>query len=82
MAGGGHGPGKLVLEEVFTEQGASAPTEEVARRAGVAIGTVFRHFPTKNDLLQRLTSPHHHLHGLRPAARTPSTHRPVLIMRR
>ncbi|MET0236972.1 MAG: helix-turn-helix domain-containing protein [Kibdelosporangium sp.] len=38
-------------EEVFTELGADASTEEVARRAGVAIGTVFRHFPTKNDLL-------------------------------
>lgn len=38
-------------EEVFAELGASASTEEVARRAGVAIGTVFRHFPTKRDLL-------------------------------
>ncbi|TCO53172.1 TetR/AcrR family transcriptional regulator [Actinocrispum wychmicini] len=38
-------------EEVFAAQGASASTEEVARRAGVAIGTVFRHFPTKYDLL-------------------------------
>lgn len=40
-----------VAEEVFSELGPEAPTEEVARRAGVAIGTVFRHFPTKNDLL-------------------------------
>ncbi|QFU93713.1 TetR/AcrR family transcriptional regulator [Amycolatopsis sp. YIM 10] len=38
-------------EEVFAEQGANASTEEVARRAGVAIGTVFRHFPAKADLL-------------------------------
>ncbi|MFC4536129.1 TetR family transcriptional regulator [Sphaerisporangium dianthi] len=37
--------------EVFDEHGTSASTEEVARRAGVAIGTVFRHFPTKADLL-------------------------------
>jgi AcrR family transcriptional regulator len=37
--------------EVFTELGSSAATDEVARRAGVAIGTVFRHFPTKQDLL-------------------------------
>lgn len=37
--------------EVFAAQGPSASTEEVAARAGVAIGTVFRHFPTKNDLL-------------------------------
>ncbi|MEE6259191.1 TetR/AcrR family transcriptional regulator [Plantactinospora sonchi] len=38
-------------ELVFAEQGSSGSTEEVARRAGVAIGTVFRHFPTKDDLL-------------------------------
>ncbi|ALG12314.1 TetR/AcrR family transcriptional regulator [Kibdelosporangium phytohabitans] len=38
-------------EEVFVAAGSDASTEEVARRAGVAIGTVFRHFPTKNDLL-------------------------------
>lgn len=40
--------------EVFTEGGPQASTEEVARRAGVAIGTVFRHFPTKTDLLTAL----------------------------
>lgn len=38
-------------ESVFAELGATASTEEVAARAGVAIGTVFRHFPTKRDLL-------------------------------
>jgi AcrR family transcriptional regulator len=38
-------------EEVFAAQGAAASTEEVARRAGVAVGTVFRHFPAKDDLL-------------------------------
>jgi AcrR family transcriptional regulator len=38
-------------ESVFSELGPNASTEEVARRAGVAIGTVFRHFPTKDDLL-------------------------------
>lgn len=37
--------------EVFDEHGPSASTEEIARRAGVAVGTVFRHFPTKGDLL-------------------------------
>src|SRR5262245_27235873 len=38
-------------EAVFAEQGASASTEAVAAHAGVAIGTVFRHFPTKPELL-------------------------------
>lgn len=41
-------------EAVFVEQGATASTEEVAAKAGVAIGTVFRHFPTKKELLQAL----------------------------
>ncbi|ACZ87950.1 TetR/AcrR family transcriptional regulator [Streptosporangium roseum] len=44
----------IAAEAVFAEQGASASTEEVAARAGVAIGTVFRHFPTKNDLLSAI----------------------------
>jgi AcrR family transcriptional regulator len=39
-------------EAVFAEQGAAASTEAVAARAGVAIGTVFRHFPTKPELLK------------------------------
>ena len=35
---------------VFLEQGYAAPTAEVARRAGVSEGSVFKRFPTKNDL--------------------------------
>lgn len=38
-------------EQVFDAQGSTASTEEIARLAGVGIGTVFRHFPTKADLL-------------------------------
>jgi AcrR family transcriptional regulator len=41
-------------EQVFSEKGVSASTEEVAGKAGVAIGTIFRHFPTKDDLLRAL----------------------------
>ncbi|MET9300227.1 helix-turn-helix domain-containing protein [Micromonospora aurantiaca] len=41
-------------EAVFAEFGTRTSTEQVARRAGVAIGTVFRHFPTKEDLLVAL----------------------------
>jgi AcrR family transcriptional regulator len=36
---------------VFSEEGVSASTETIAERAGVGVGTVFRHFPTKTDLL-------------------------------
>jgi len=38
-------------EEVFLERGANAALEEVAKRAGVGIGTLYRRFPTREDLL-------------------------------
>jgi AcrR family transcriptional regulator len=41
-------------EAVFGAEGACASTEEVARRAGVGIGTVFRHFPTKEALVEEI----------------------------
>ena len=37
---------------LFTERGTSAPLEEVAERAGVGIGTLYRHFPTRQALLE------------------------------
>ncbi|MEV6429575.1 helix-turn-helix domain-containing protein [Nocardia sp. NPDC051463] len=39
-------------QRAFAEQGASVSLAEVARRAGVGAGTVYRHFPTKTDLLE------------------------------
>jgi len=39
-------------EAVFAARGVSASTEEVARTAGVGVGTLFRHFPTKEALLE------------------------------
>ena len=39
-------------EAVFGTAGGAGSTEEVARQAGVGIGTVFRHFPTKRDLIE------------------------------
>jgi AcrR family transcriptional regulator len=41
-------------EEVFATAGASAPTGDIARRAGVGIGTLFRHFPTKAALVEAI----------------------------
>lgn len=35
----------------FAEQGMDAPVAAIARRAGLGKGTVFRHFPTKDDLV-------------------------------
>ena len=46
---------ELVLaaaEAVFAEMGLKAQVEEVARRAGVGVGTVCRHFPTKQALIE------------------------------
>lgn len=37
--------------EVFAEQGIDAPVNDIAERAGVGVGTIFRRFPTKDDLL-------------------------------
>jgi len=37
--------------DVFAEHGLEASTAEIARRAGVGQGTVFRRFPTKDDLV-------------------------------
>src|SRR5260370_16247089 len=34
----------------FAENGADAPLDDIARRAGVGIGTLYRHFPTRVDL--------------------------------
>jgi len=45
---------KLVAaaRELFTERGTSAPLEDIAERAGVGIGTLYRHFPTRKALLE------------------------------
>lgn len=38
----------------FAEKGASVPLEEIARTAGVGIGTLYRHFPNREALLQEV----------------------------
>ena len=40
---------------VFAEQGVDAQIDDVARRADVGVGTVYRHFPTKEALLNALS---------------------------
>ena len=37
--------------QVFAEQGLNASTNEIARRAGVGVATLFRRFPTRDDLV-------------------------------
>jgi AcrR family transcriptional regulator len=40
---------------VFAEQGVDAQMDDVARRADVGVGTVYRHFPTKEALLNAIS---------------------------
>jgi len=43
-------------EATFTAEGVSAPIDAVARRAGVGVGTVYRHFPTKEALFEAIVT--------------------------
>lgn len=50
---------ELILEaaiELFAERGYEASTAEIAARAGVGEATLFRRFPTKDDLIQAIVS--------------------------
>jgi AcrR family transcriptional regulator len=40
----------------MAKRGLDAQMEEIARGAGVGVGTVYRHFPTKDDLVEALAS--------------------------
>lgn len=37
--------------QVFVEQGVQAPIRDIAGRAGVGLGTVYRHFPSRAELV-------------------------------
>ncbi|MBM2620426.1 helix-turn-helix transcriptional regulator [Actinoplanes sp. LDG1-06] len=52
----------------FAEQGLEASVADIARRAGIGKGTVFRHFPTKDDLLAAVVLDR--IDGLASLART------------
>jgi AcrR family transcriptional regulator len=43
-----------VAREVFREQGYDASLDEVAKRAGVGPGTLYRHFPNRDALLDAI----------------------------
>ena len=44
--------------EAFAELGAEATLEEVARRAGVGIGTLYRHLPSRDALVEAIFEEH------------------------
>ena len=43
-----------VARENVAEHGADASLRDIARRAGVGLGTLYRHFPTREALLEAL----------------------------
>ncbi len=48
---------KLVIDaahKLFAKHGLEAQIDDIARAAGVGVGTVYRHFPNKEDLLEAL----------------------------
>jgi AcrR family transcriptional regulator len=45
-----------IAREAFAECGQDLTMEELARRAGVGVGTVYRHFPNKDALLDALVT--------------------------
>ncbi len=42
----------VVAKRVFTRDGAETSLDEVAKQAGVGIGTLYRHFPTRDALIE------------------------------
>ena len=42
----------VAAREAFAENGTDASLEDIARRAGVGIGTLYRHFPKRQDLFE------------------------------
>jgi len=45
-------------EEVFGTEGLSVPIDDIAARAGVGVGTIYRHFPTKEALFEAIVLSH------------------------
>jgi AcrR family transcriptional regulator len=41
-------------EEIFAAEGVSVPIDTVAERAGLGVGTLYRHFPTKEALFEAI----------------------------
>ena len=41
-----------VAKEVFTRDGAAASLDDIARQAGIGAGTLYRHFPTRDALIE------------------------------
>lgn len=65
---------------VFAEKAANASLEEIARAAGVGIGTLYRHFPTRDALIEAVYR--HEVGQLALAAtRLSAKHPPITALR-
>jgi AcrR family transcriptional regulator len=65
---------------VFAEKAAAASLEEIARAAGVGIGTLYRHFPTRDALIEAVYRHEAEQLGL-AATRLADKHPPVTALR-
>ncbi len=45
-------------EELFGSEGLSVPIDRIAERAGLGVGTLYRHFPTKEALFEAIVLQH------------------------
>ncbi|HEY4459489.1 MAG TPA: helix-turn-helix domain-containing protein [Pseudonocardiaceae bacterium] len=43
-----------VAKEVFAEHGIDAPLDDIVKKAGVGAGTLYRHFPTRDALIEAI----------------------------
>lgn len=57
-----------VAKKAFAERGGDVTLDEIAKRAGVGIGTLYRHFPTRDAMLQAVYR--HEVEQLAGAAET------------
>ncbi|KEO54619.1 MULTISPECIES: TetR/AcrR family transcriptional regulator [Thalassospira] len=60
-----------IAREVVKDQGAEASLRDIARKAGVGLGTLYRHFPTREALLETLLR--ESFDGLKESARERET---------
>ncbi len=65
-----------VAKEAFTRQGAQISLDDVARQAGVGPGTLYRHFPTRDALLEAVYRTE--VERLAAAAKTLSAKKPPI----
>lgn len=43
-----------VAKQVFAEHGIDAPLDEIVKKAGIGAGTLYRHFPTRDALIEAI----------------------------